>query len=76
MDFIVGIKMVRKILNSLKPSILAASMISIGNDLALCRNNMIKNGVEIVGRTYAIQVLDKPIPAVSYTHLDVYKRQG
>ena len=58
----VGIKIVRKIFNSLKPSIRAASMISSGKDLALCLKSMIKNGVEIVGNTYAIHVLARCIP--------------
>ena len=43
-----------------KPSILAASMISCGKDLALCRNIMIKNGVETVGRINPIVVFSQP----------------
>ena len=48
-DFMVGIKILRNILNSFNPSSLAASRISCGNDLALCLNSIIKNGVDNVG---------------------------
>ena len=47
---IVGINIWKKIRISESPSILAASMMSCGNDRALCRYIMIRNGVEIVGR--------------------------
>ncbi len=42
------------------PSILAASIMSCGNDLALCLNIIIRNGVEIVGRMNPIVVFSQP----------------
>ena len=58
-DFITGIYIWKKILNSLRPSIRAASTISTGNAREFCRNIMIINGVEIIGRKKPTAVLIK-----------------
>ena len=47
----------KKIPISLSPSIRAASIISCGKDLALCRNIMIRNGVDNDGSITAVIVL-------------------
>ena len=52
----VGINIWKKILTSLKPSIRAASIMSTGKALAFCRNIMIINGVEMIGRINPMDV--------------------
>ena len=56
-DFMVGIYIRKKIPVSLKPSSLAASMISCGKEREAWRNIMIMNGVEIEGSMKAAIVL-------------------
>ena len=56
----VGINIWKKILTSLKPSIRAASIISTGKALAFCRNIMIINGVEMIGRIKPTAVFKSP----------------
>ena len=52
----VGINIWKKIRTSLNPSIRAASIISTGNARAFCRNIMIINGVEMIGRMKPMDV--------------------
>ena len=49
MDFIIGKYIRKKIPISLRPSIRAASIVSIGKLRLFCRNIMIRNGVDRAG---------------------------
>jgi hypothetical protein len=58
-DFMIGMYILKKMENSVSPSIRAASRTSTGKLLEFCLNIMIRNGVDIVGRINAQTVLSK-----------------